>query len=187
MEFAKVPHFQTWAAMEALVDRKLVRNIGVCNYNTALFADLLNYARIPPAVIQVERHPYNTNSKLVRLASEAGVVVVGFSPLGASSYLELGMSEKRESVLANKTVQVIAGKYGKTPAQVVLRWALDTGCGVVPKTVKAHRMSENIDVFDFKLTQLEMEAIAALNIGRRFNDPGHFCQAAFNTFCPIYD
>lgn len=187
MKFARVPLAETWAAMEELVDRGLVRHIGVCNYGTALLSDLLNYARIPPAVLQVEMHPYLTQEKLLRLCREAGIAVTAFSPLGAPSYVPLGMAKASESVLEQPVVQAIAKRCRKTPAQVVLRWGVQRGTAVIPKTTRDDRLAENMALFDFELTPDEMNAIGGLNQGRRFNDPGEFGEAAFNTFCPIYE
>jgi len=76
---------------------------------------------------------------------------------------------------------------GRTPAQVVLRWGVQRGTAIIPKTTKPERMLENRNIFDFELSEQEMSEISALNENRRFNDPGDFCEAAFNTFFPIYD
>jgi D-xylose reductase len=187
VRFAKVPLSETWAAMEALVTAGLVRNIGVCNYNCALLRDLLSYAALAPAVLQVELHPYLTQEKLVRFCHEAGIAVTGFSPLGALSYLSLGMAKSEESVLEQAAVRAAARRHGKTPAQVVLRWGVQRGTAVVPKTGRPERLAENLALFDFELSADEMAAFSALNCNRRFNDPGVFCEAAFHTFCPIYE
>ena len=187
MRFAKVPLSETWMAMEALVRAGRVRNIGVCNYNCALLRDLLSYATIAPAVLQIELHPYLTQDRLVRLCREAGIAVTGFSPLGALSYLSLGMAKREESVLEQAVVCAAAQRHGKTPAQVVLRWGIQRGTAVVPKTSRPERLVENLALFDFELATDEMAAISALNCNRRFNDPGVFCEAAFHAFCPIYD
>jgi D-xylose reductase len=173
--------------MEALVTAGLVRNIGVCNYNCALLRDLRAYATIAPAALQVELHPYLTQDKLVRFCHEAGIAVTGFSPLGALSYLSLGMARREESVLEQAAVRAAARRHGKTPAQVVLRWGVQRGTAVVPKTSRPERLAENLALFDFELPADEMAAISALNRNRRFNDPGVFCEAAFHTFCPIYE
>ncbi len=187
MVFARVPLAETWAAMEELVDDGLVRNIGVCNYGTALLRDLLNTARIPPAVLQVEMHPYLTQEKLLRFARDAGIAVTAFSPLGAQSYYSLGMAQPSESVLEQPVVRAAATRCGKTPAQVVLRWGVQRGTVVVPKTARLDRLTENLAIFDFELTSEEMAAISGLDRNRRFNDPGVFAEAAFHTFCPIYE
>jgi D-xylose reductase len=187
MRFATVPLADTWRAMEDLVTAGVVRNIGVCNYTTVLLRDLLSYARVRPAVLQVELHPYLVQPRLVRFCHEAGIAVTGFSPLGALSYVPIGMATAAESVLEQPAVKAAAARHGKTPAQVVLRWGVQRGNAIVPKTTRPERLAENLALFDFELTADEMAAITALDRGRRFNDPGDFGEAAFNTFCPIYD
>lgn len=92
MEEDLVPVQETWEAMEELVAQGLVKHIGVSNFNTQLLRDLLSYAKVKPAVLQVELHPYNTQERLLTQAKEWGIAVTGFSSFGASSYLELGMA-----------------------------------------------------------------------------------------------
>ncbi|WOJ98237.1 aldo/keto reductase [Congregibacter brevis] len=187
MEVAKVPLSATWATMEALVDRGLVREIGVCNYNSGLLHDLMTYANRPPAMLQIESHPYLSQDALLRTAADYGIPVTAFSPLGALSYVALDMANGSESVLNEAIVVSAAQRLKKTPAQVVLRWAVQRGTAVIPKTSKAERLIENRSIFDFQLSDEEMSAISALNRNRRFNDPGVFCEAAFNRFHAIYD
>ncbi|MFU7527583.1 aldo/keto reductase [Qipengyuania sp. ASV99] len=187
MKPAPVPLHQTWAAMEALVEQGLVKRIGVCNYNSALIHDLMSYARIKPAMLQIEAHPYLTQEKLIRCARVYGIDVTAFSPLGAQSYFELGMADAGESLLGAAPVLVAAQSHGRTPAQVLLRWGVQRGTAVIPKTSKPERMRENLDFDGFELSAAEMAAISALNQNRRFNDPGVFAEAAFGAFHPIYD
>lgn len=187
MEPVKVPISETWAGMEELVRDGLVKNIGICNFGTSLLRDLLSYAEIPPAVLQVESHPYLTQDKLLRFCQQEGIAYTAFSPLGALSYFSLGMAEQNESVITEPTVVEIAERLGKTPAQVVLRWGVQRNTAIVPKTSKRERLEENLAIFDFELTDADMDAISGLNRNRRFNDPGHFCEEAFNTFFPIYE
>ncbi|MEP3421493.1 MAG: aldo/keto reductase [Erythrobacter sp.] len=187
MQRAKVPLHETWKAMEGLVEKGLVKRIGVCNYNSALVHDLMTYARIKPAMLQIEAHPYLSQENLIRCATGYGIDVTAFSPLGAQSYFELNMAEAGESLLGTAPVMVAAQAHGKTPAQVLLKWGVQRGTAVIPKTTKPERMRENLDIADFELSNVEMAAIGALNQNRRFNDPGVFAQEAFNTFHPIYD
>ncbi|ABG41385.1 Aldehyde reductase [Paraglaciecola sp. T6c] len=187
MELAPVPLFETWHAMESLVEKGLTKEIGVCNYNTGLLNDLMAYAKIKPAMLQVESHPYLTQKRLMKLAKQYDIQVTAFSPLGALSYLELDMAGAAESVLEQSVVKAAAQRLGKTAAQVVLRWGVQRGNAIIPKTSKPERLVENLAIFDFELSQQEMDDISALNSNRRFNDPGHFCEEAFNTFYPIYD
>ena len=187
MKLAPVPLFETWQAMESLIEDGLVKKIGICNYNSGLLNDLMSYAKIKPAELQIESHPYLTQEKLIRLAKSYGIAVTSFSPLGALSYFELNMAEQIDSVLTQSVVTAAALRTGKTPAQVVLRWGIQRGCSIIPKSTKLVRLQENINIFDFALTDQEMLDISALNRNRRFNDPGQFCEAAFNKFYPIYD
>ncbi len=187
MQPAPVPLAETWGAMEALVEAGLVRQIGVCNYNTGLLHDLMAYARIKPSVLQVESHPYLTQDRLIRCAKGYGMDVTAFSPLGALSYRELGMADEAESVLVEPAVLAAAERLGRTPAQVVLRWGIQRGTSIIPKSSNPDRLRQNLDLFDFALSADEVAAISALNKNRRFNDPGTFCEVAFDTFYPIYD
>ena len=187
MERARIPLSDTWGAMEALVDAGLVREIGVCNYNSGLLHDLMNYAQRPPAMLQIEAHPYLAQEALLRTASDYDIAVTAFSPLGALSYVSLEMASGAESVLHEDAVLAAAARTGRTPAQVVLRWGIQRGTAVIPKTSRPERLSENLALFDFSLDAAEMHALSALNRNRRFNDPGVFCEAAFNRFHAIYD
>ena len=187
MRAARVPLADTWAAMEELVRAGLVRHIGVCNYGVALLRDLLASAQIRPAVLQVELHPYLTQEKLLRFCREEGIAVTAFSPLGAPSYVPLGMAKASEGVLDDPVTVGIARDVRRSPAQVVLRWAVQRGTGVIPKTSRPERLRENLAIGDFALTDPQMLALSELDRGRRFNDPGVFCEAAFNTFFPVYE
>ncbi|EAW39484.1 aldehyde reductase [marine gamma proteobacterium HTCC2080] len=187
MEPDLVPIAETWGAMEGLVEAGLVKEIGVCNFNTGLLHDLIASSRRPPALLQVESHPYLTQERLIRLAHQYDMAVTAFSPLGSLSYLELGMAEAQECLLDESVVCAAAERLQRSSAQVLLRWGLQRGTAVIPKTSQLERLRENIDVFDFSLSDAEMNAISALNRNRRFNDPGLFCEEAFGSFYPIYD
>ena len=182
-----VPLIETWQAMQELVSAGLIREIGVCNFSTALLRDLCNQATIQPAMLQIELHPYLVQEKLVRFCLESNIAVTGFSPLGAQSYFQLNMAQASESVIEQPVIKDIAAAHDRTPAQVVLRWGVQRGIAIVPKTTSEARLKENIALFDFELTADQMASISALDRHRRFNDPGDFCEAAFNTFFPIYD
>lgn len=182
-----VPIRETWEAMESLVDAGLAKNIGVCNFGVSLIRDMLAYAKIRPSVLQVELHPRLTQEKLLRYCGQEDIAVTAFSSFGPSSYYQLGMAEKSESIMDHEVVQSIAKETGKTPGQVLLRWAVQRGTIVIPKASSEKHLLENAAIFDFDLTNDQMSSISGLNQNRRFNDPGHFCEAAFNTFFPIYE
>lgn len=187
MEPDAVPIAETWQAMEELVTVGLVREIGVCNFNSGLLHDLMATAQRKPAMLQIESHPFLSQERLLRLARDYDLPVTAFSPLGALSYVELGMAEQGESLLETPVVLSAAQRLGRTPAQVLLRWGLQRGTAIIPKTTRPERLRENIDLFGWSLTEDEMTAISQLDCGRRFNDPGLFCEQAFGCFYPIYD
>ena len=187
MQSIKVPVAETWGAMEELVDAGLVRTIGVCNFGISLLRDLQAGARIQPSSLQVEMHPRLTQEKLLRFCNQENIAVTAFSPLGAPSYVPLGMAKETDSLLINQDILEIADVVQRTPAQVLLRWGVQRGTAVVPKTSQPKRLKENISLFDFSLSEEQMLIIDGLNKNHRFNDPGDFCEQAFNTFFPIYE
>jgi D-xylose reductase len=187
MEFEDVPIAATWAAMEGLWEAGLTRDLGVCNMTSGFLRDLLAGCLIPPAVLQVEMHPYLTQERLVRFAAQNDIAVTAFSPLGAGSYVGLGMAQPSQSVLEQPVVRGIAERMDATPAQVVLAWALQRGTNPIAKSSSVDRLRENLGAQDLTLSEQDMATISGLNQNLRFNDPGQFCEAAFNTFCPIFD
>ncbi len=187
MKLIEVPYAETWAAMEDLQRSGLVKRIGVCNLNISLLRDLLATCEIRPAVHQVEMHPYLTQARLLRFCQNEKIAVTAFSPFGAGSYVPLGMAESGDSVLLDPVVTGIAAAHECSPARVVLRWAVQRGTVAIPKSQSPEHLRENLDVFSFALGESEMAALDGLDRHQRYNDPGVFCEAAFNTFYPIFD
>merc|ERR1712151_1424024 len=111
-------------AMEELHREGLVRNIGLCNVGITFLRELLCYATIRPACLQVELHPRCVQGRLVRWCRENNIAVTGFSCLGSNSYVELDMAKKEESLMETSTIKTIAAAHSKTPAQVLLRWGV---------------------------------------------------------------
>ncbi len=157
-----VPIIETWRAMEELVEAGLVKEIGVCNFGCSLLRDLLNQADVPPAMLQIEMHPYLTQEKLTRFCHESNISVTAFSPLGAQSYFQLNMAEAHESLLEHDLIKTIAVQHQRSAAQVLLRWGVQRGTSVVPKTCNIDRLQENLAVHDFALSNDEMSAICLL-------------------------
>ena len=186
MELAQVPMRETWEAMEELVPIGLARHIGLANVNTAGLRDLLSYAKLRPAALQVELHPYNQQPQLVRYCANEGIAVTAFSPLGAGSYVELGMSTPADSALVDPVVVRLAAAKRVSPAQLMLKWAVQRGTSAIPKSTKPERLEENLALDGFELSQDEMDEMGRLDQGRRFNDPGVFCEG-MGVFCPIFD
>lgn len=187
MKHVDIPYADTWGAMEGLVDAGLVKRIGACNLGTAMLRDLKSSARIQPSVLQVEMHPYLTQQNLLRFCRESDIAVTAFSPFGASSYVPLSMADENESLFDDPEIQAIAEAHGKTVGQIALRWAVQRGTAAIPKTQTASHLEENIEIFDFSLSDEDMLSIDQMNRDRRFNDPAEFGEAAFNTFYPIFD
>ena len=187
MKINPIPLAETWQGMEELVESGLARNIGICNYNSGLLHDLMAYSNIKPAILQIESHPYLTQNNLITQAKDYNISVTAFSPLGSLSYVELGMASENDSILNRREVLEIAEEIGRTPAQTVLRWGVQRGNAIIPKTVKPKRLKENIDLFNFSLSGRQMELITSLNCNQRFNDPAVFCKSEFGKFCSIYD
>lgn len=158
-----IPIQTTWAAMEKLLDKGLVKSIGVANFTTMMLVDLLTYARIKPTVNQIEIHPYNSQVELVEYCQRLGITVTAYSPLGSW--------RGKQVLLSDPVVKEIAQEQQKTPAQVLIKWSLQRGLVVIPKSTTPERIAENIDVFDFELTPGQMTRINGLNKNQRIIDP----------------
>ncbi|GAM87195.1 hypothetical protein ANO11243_052170 [Dothideomycetidae sp. 11243] len=170
---SKAPLSDTWKAMEELVDEGLAKNIGVSNYSGGLMLDLLRYARIAPATLQIEHHPYLTQEGLLQLCKDNNIAVTAYSSFGPQSFVELDMQKAKDATLLfdNDVVKSIADKHHKSPAQVLLRWATQRGVAVIPKSNNQNRLAQNLDVCSFELSAEELKSISGLNQGLRFNDP----------------
>ncbi|WP_024476663.1 aldo/keto reductase [Arthrobacter sp. CAL618] len=154
---------EAYRAMEKLLSEGKVRAIGVSNFMPEVLIRLLAETTIVPAVNQIELHPYFQQKELQALHAEHGILTQAWSPIGGiTSY---GGGDK--SALQDPVLLGIADEHGKSPAQVMLRWHLQHGRSAIPKSVKAHRIIENFDVFDFELTDQNLTAIDALDTGVR--------------------
>lgn len=120
MKVAPVPLAETWRAMEALVAKGKVKRIGVCNYNSALLHDLMAYANIKPAMLQIESHPYLTQERLLRMATDYGIAITTFSPLGSLSYVALDMAREEESLLQQPAVLAAAARVKRSAGSAAL-------------------------------------------------------------------
>ncbi|KIK70681.1 hypothetical protein GYMLUDRAFT_32723 [Collybiopsis luxurians FD-317 M1] len=167
----KTPMQETWTCMEELVDQGLAKNIGISNCSGSIIIDIYRYARIEPQVLQVEIHPYLTQEPLLKLSKTLGMAVTAYSSFGPQSYIELGMDKGVKTLFEHDAVSSAAGRLGKTPAQVLLRWAIQQGLAVIPKSNDPQRLLQNLQCEDFDLNEKEMKAISGLNIGLRLNDP----------------
>jgi 2,5-diketo-D-gluconate reductase A len=156
-------YVETWKAFIELQSQGLVRAIGVSNFQPAHLERIIEETGVPPAVNQVELHPRFQQAGLRREHAELGIVTEAWSPLAQGG------------VLGDPVINEIAEAHGKTPAQVVIRWHLQLGNVVIPKSVTPERIEENFDVLDFHLGDGEMEAIEELDAGERTGpDPDTF-------------
>jgi diketogulonate reductase-like aldo/keto reductase len=157
-------YVDTWRALERLLADGRVRAIGVSNFTEAHLTRLLDETDVVPAVNQVELHPGFAQESLRRFHAEHGIVTESWSPLG-----------RGHGLLDQAVVRDIATAHGRTPAQVVLRWHVQLGCVVIPKSTHTERIKENIDVFDFALGDDEMSALSAITEPQRIGpDPDGF-------------
>jgi diketogulonate reductase-like aldo/keto reductase len=155
------------AAMDLLADGR-VRAIGVCNFGPADLRNLIGQTGHVPAVNQIELHPFFSQRELRYVDHEHGIITQAWSPIGGVN--RYGMKASKEGVrdpLSHPTLVALATKYGKTAAQIVLRWHIEIGSSPIPKSARPERIKENIDVFDFSLSADEVQAIESLDTGER--------------------
>lgn len=156
---------ETWKTMIALREEGKVRSIGVSNFTDEHLAILVGETGVTPTVNQIELHPYFQRTDARATDETRGIVTESWSPLG------------RGQELKDPVIDAIAKAHGRTPAQVVLRWHVQIGCVVIPKSANPHRIVENISLFDFELSDNDMKKIDALDRadGRIGPDPATFC------------
>ncbi|MEU5099611.1 aldo/keto reductase [Streptomyces sp. NPDC020996] len=173
-----------YRALEKLLADGKVRAIGVSNFMVDHLTALLDATDVVPAVNQLEIHPYFQQRAVLDFDDAHGILNQAWSPIGGITFYR-GYGEDRRSVLQDPAVTRIADAHGKSPAQVLLRWGLQQGRSVIPKSTKRHRIAENIDVFDFDLTAAEMAALDALETGRRGGpEPENITLAAYGRAIP---
>lgn len=146
-------YYGAWRALEDMYADGKIRAIGISNFYPDRMVDLASFSRIKPMVNQVETHPFNQQIEAQEWMKKYGVQIEAWAPFG----------EGRGGLFTNETIAKIAAKYNKTVAQVILRWELQRGIVVIPKSVHIERMEQNLDVFDFKLTEEDMNVMASLD------------------------
>lgn len=147
--------YTAWRDLEKLYEEGKIRAIGVSNFYADRLVDLAYFANVRPMVDQVELHPLHQRGDLVEWGKKLGIVIEAWSPFGHG----------RGQLFENPVLTEIGEKYHKTAAQVILRWDLQRGVVTIPKTTSAVRMAQNIDIFDFALSEEDMAAIAGLETG----------------------
>jgi diketogulonate reductase-like aldo/keto reductase len=153
-----------YRALEALLADGKVRAIGVSNFMVDHLTSLLETAQVVPAVNQIEVHPYFQQREVQEFGAQHGILTQAWSPIGGITFYREG---EHTSTLQDPTIVRIAEAHDRSPAQVMLRWHLQQGRSVIPKSTKPQRIAENVDVFDFDLTGDELAAIDGLDTDRR--------------------
>lgn len=156
--------FGAWRGLEKMYDAGKLKAIGISNFNTVQAYDLHYNARAKPAVNQIETHPFNQQIKAHAFLTGLGIVHEGWAPF----------AEGQHDIFSNELLGNIAKKYDKTIGQVILRWNVQRGVVAIPKSVKKERMVENFNIFDFELSDQDMQSIASLDAGLKtvdHNDP----------------
>lgn len=148
-------YYGSWRAMEELYEEGKIRAIGVCNFYPERLTDLCLNAKIKPMVNQVELHPFFAQSDALETMKEFGIVPEAWGP----------MAEGKHGIFTHPVLTEIGAKYGKTAAQAALRWNVQRGVVIIPKSVHKERMEENLNIWDFALSSEDMEAISALDLG----------------------
>jgi 2,5-diketo-D-gluconate reductase A len=156
-------YVDTYGALQVLQQDDLIRSIGVCNFLEEHLRTIIELTYTSPAVNQIELHPLLNQAELRRLDADNGIVTEAYSPLGVGN------------VLDNATVGSVAQAHGKSPAQICIRWSIQLGNVVIPRSANPERIKTNIDVFDFELTEQQMDALNGLDDGTRFRqDPATY-------------
>lgn len=156
---------ESWAVLEELYDGKNLKSIGVSNFLEHHIDELMTTAKVKPAVDQVEVHPYNTKYELRQYLMEHQIACEALSPLGRDN----------KELITDPRIAEIGQKYGKTVAQVILRWDVQNGIITIPKSVHPDRIRQNSEIFDFELTADEMLLIEQMNRNQLHEDPETFC------------
>lgn len=148
-------YYGSWRAMEKLYGDGKIRAIGVCNMYPHVLMDFCMHNRVRPAVNQVELHPFFQQEKAIKTMRELGVVPEAWGPF----------AEGKHGIFQNPMIMSIGARYGKTPAQAILRWNVQRGVVVIPKSVHKDRMEQNMSIWDFRLSDEDMKEMSALDLG----------------------
>ncbi|KAG4078775.1 hypothetical protein HA402_015365 [Bradysia odoriphaga] len=158
-------YLDTWGALEVLVDEGLIRSIGISNFNSEQLDRVYNNSRIKPVMNQVECHPYLNQSRLIEHCRAKNVAVTGYSPLGSPNrpWAQPGDPQLME----DPKIVAIATKYNRSPAQILIRYQIQRGVVVIPKSTTKNRIVSNFDVFGFELSEQDVQTINGFDCNGR--------------------
>lgn len=149
-------YYGAWKAMEELYEEGKIKAIGVCNFNKRQLVDLITYTRIKPVINQIEHNPFFQESDIKPILNKYDVQLEAWAPF----------AEGLDDIFNNDILKSIGQKYGKSPAQVILRWTVQLNIVTIPKSVTKERIEENFNIWDFELSENDMEEIAKLDKGK---------------------
>ena len=187
IQLERVSIQETWQALEEVVDSGIARSIGISNAQAQTLYDIQNYNRHPISALQIEHHPYLVQPELISLAQEEKIAITAYSSFGPQSFLEMppvfrARAKDLQLLFDAEPVQQASKRLKVTPAQVLLRWATQRKIAVIPKSNNVNRLQQNMEVFSFDLTEVEIKSISALDKGLRFNDPGFYLSQPLRIF-----
>ncbi|XP_066154679.1 1,5-anhydro-D-fructose reductase isoform X2 [Euwallacea fornicatus] len=167
-------HLAVWKAMEEQVDKGLTKSIGLSNFNIKQIQNVLDNSRIRPVSLQIELHAYLQQRELVEFCKKSNIAVTAYSPLGnpglTTFFTKFGKKIELPNILKNPTVNQIAKKHKKAPAQILLKHIVQNGICAIPKSTNPQRLRDNIEIFDFKLDDTDMKELDGLDKGVRLVD-----------------
>ncbi|XP_046455158.1 aldo-keto reductase family 1 member B1-like [Daphnia pulex] len=164
--YKSADHVDTWRAMEKCVEQGLVRSIGLSNFNSKQIQHVLDNCKIKPVVNQVECHPYLNQKRLIDFCKERDIHITAYSPLGSPD--RPWAKPEDPSLLADPKIKAIADNYKKSTAQLLIRYQVERGVIVIPKSVTKTRIEQNFDIFDFQIGESDMQYIDSLDCNGRF-------------------
>ncbi|SDP36980.1 aldo/keto reductase [Desulforhopalus singaporensis] len=170
-----IEFIETWQAMEKMVKKGLCRAIGVCNFSLLKLKTLVSQAAIPPAVNQIELHPYLPQPEMVAFCSATGIVPTAFSPLGSPDRPAALKKSGEPVLLDHPEILDIATQAGCTPAQLLIRWALHRNCAVIPKSTHPARIRENLEAQELVVDRGTLQKLDSISTSFRFVDGAFFC------------
>ena len=168
MSLAEIPTAVTWSAMEECAKLGLAKHIGVSNFSSKKIKELLDVCDIRPEANQIELHPFLQQNEMLEYCNKENIVLTAYSPLGSTDRPPQFKAPNEPSLFENSTIVEIAENHGVSPAQVLIRWAIQRGTSVIPKSVNPGRMKQNFEAATLELTAEDMDKIAALDFHGRY-------------------
>jgi D-xylose reductase len=165
-----IPTHVVWKKMEDLVKKGYTKSIGLSNYNVQRIMDVLSYAEVRPAVLQVELNPYLTQKNLIKFCKDQNIVVIVYNSLCKNKYVDRFHKEQQLNLLDESIINEMAKKYNRTPGQIAINWAISQDLIAIPGSSNPKRVQENLQVLDFKMSKEDVDKISELNRNVRCNE-----------------